>query len=353
VLLLSIATGSAAAPALSRTNSAEVPGPTADDPTEREYEKLLEEDDRAQEEVDQWIKDDLASRDQRGGESSITLRARVLQRLEPVRKGYDDFLKRRPGHTRARLAYGSFLMDLGEEDEAVKQMEKAREIDPRNPAAWNNLANHYGHRGPVTNAFAYYAKAIELNPNEPVYYQNLATTVFLFRPDATNYYRCTEQQVFDRSLDLYRQALRLAPTNFVLAADYAMTFYGIKPARTEDALAAWRAALALTQDSGQRQGVHVHLARLQINAGRFDEARRELDQVQDPVYDDLKKRLLRNIEQKQNPPATNAPATPTPATPRSGLTSCRLSPAACPSAPLSLWRTVRAGGCECRRNRRC
>ena len=312
MLLLSIAAGSAAAPALSRTNSAEVPGPTADDPTEREYEKLLEEDDRAQEEVDQWIKDDLASRDQRGGESSITLRARVLQRLEPVRKGYDDFLKRHPGHTRARLAYGSFLMDLGEEDEAVKQMEKAREIDPRNPAAWNNLANHYGHRGPVTNAFAYYAKAIELNPNEPVYYQNLATTVFLFRVDATNFYRCTEQQVFDRSLELYRKALSLAPMNFVLASDYAMSFYGIRPARNDDALAAWEAALRIASTPQEREGVHLHLARVQLNAGRLDEARKHLDQVSDPIYTDLRKRIRRNLEEKLNPAGTNAaPASPT------------------------------------------
>ena len=308
VLLLSIGTCSAAAPVVSRPNTAGVPGPIADDPTEAQYQKLLEEDDQAQEEVDQWIKDDLASREERAGQPSVTLRARVLQRLDPVRKSYEDFLRRHPGHTRARLAYGSFLMDLGEEDEAVKQMEKAREIDPKNPAAWNNLANHYGHRGPVTKAFEYFAKAIELNPNEPVYYQNLATTVFLFRVDATNFYRCTEQQVFDRSLELYRKALRLAPTNFLFASDYAMTFYGIRPARNDDALAAWEAALKIAPNSQEREGVHLHLVRVQLNAGRLDEARQHLDQVSDPIYNDLKKRLRRNLEEKLDPAGTNAPS---------------------------------------------
>src|SRR5260370_40669420 len=102
----------------------------------------------------------------------------------PVRKGYEDFLQQHPGSAYGYLAYGSFLNDLGEEYEASLQYEKSRQLDPKNPAVWNNLANYYGEFSPVTNAFIYYARAIELNPAEPVYYQNLATTVYLFRKDA-------------------------------------------------------------------------------------------------------------------------------------------------------------------------
>ena len=104
-------------------------------------------------------------------------------------------------------------------------------MDPSNPAAWNNLANYYGHRGPVTNAFAYYGKAIEINPQEPIYYENFATTVYLFRKDAEEFFKLTEDQVFEKSLGLYREAMRLDPTNFVLASDYAESFYGTHPPR--------------------------------------------------------------------------------------------------------------------------
>jgi tetratricopeptide (TPR) repeat protein len=104
------------------------------------------------------------------------------------------------------LAYGSFLNDIGDEDASVQfENETARQLDPKNPAAWNNLANYYGEHGPITNAFIYYAKAIELNPNEPVYYQNFATTVYLYRKDAREFYGITEQQVFDKALALYQQ----------------------------------------------------------------------------------------------------------------------------------------------------
>jgi tetratricopeptide (TPR) repeat protein len=277
--------------------SAKVPNPN--DPVEKEYHTLLEQDDAAQEEVDKWIRDDTAFREQGAGLGGATLRARVEQRLKPVRDAYDGFLRRHPDHARAHLAFGSFLNDTHDEDGALQHWEKARELDPGNPAAWNNLANYYSHRSPVTKAFEYYAKAIELNPNEKVYYQNFATTVFLFRKDAMEFYGIDEQHVFDKALDLYRKAMKLDPKNFVLASDYAQTYYGIRPIRTQDAIAAWEAALRISGSDTEREGVYLHLARIKLNAGRFDEVRRHLNSVTNEVYAELKKRLERNLEKQE------------------------------------------------------
>ncbi len=269
------------------------------DPVEKEYRKLLEADDSAHEEVDQWIKDSASSNEKGAGLAETTLRARALQRLEPIRKSYEDFLARHPDHVRARLAFGSYLNDRGEEVEAVAQWEKARELDPKNPATWNNLANYYGHRSPVRKAFEYYAKAIELSPAEPVYYHNLATTVFLFRVDAMEFYQIDEQQVFDRALELYRSAMKLDPDNFVLASDYAQTYYGIRPPRTDDAIKAWEETLKIAANEEQREGVWLHLARIKLNAGRFDEARKHLEGVTNSVYAEMKRRLARNVVDKE------------------------------------------------------
>ena len=282
--------------------------PVPNDPDEREYQKLLEADDEAQEEVDKWIRDNEAVREKGAALPDATLRARVLQRLDVARTAYDDFLQRHPEHARARLAYGSFLMDIGEESDAVKQMERSRELDPTNPAAWNNLANHYGHRSPVEKSFEYYAKAIELSPDEPIYYQNLATTVFLFRPAAMEFYEINEQQVFDRALELYRKAMKLDPDNFVLASDYALSYYGIRPWRHNEAIAAWEGALKIASADKEREGVFIHLARVKLDAGRFDEVRNHLNNVTNVMYEVLKKRLARNLDEKENKSKeTNAP----------------------------------------------
>lgn len=272
------------------------PGP--DDPVEQEYQKLLELDDRTREEVDRLIRE-FPQATEANDKAREVLRQRVEERLDVVRKAYEDFLRRHPKHARARLAYGSFLNDLKDEEGAVQQWEQARQLEPDNPAAWNNLANYYGHRGPVTNAFRYYQRAIELDPREPVYYHNFGTTVYLFRQDAMRFFGINEPQVFDKALDLYARALQLDPTNFFLAHDIAQTYYGIRPLRTNEALLAWTYTLGLARDEVERQGVLIHIARINIMAGRFDAARKLLERVTESSLAELKARVLRSLEQRE------------------------------------------------------
>jgi tetratricopeptide (TPR) repeat protein len=293
---------------VTRTAAVSLPVIDPHDPTEREYRKLLESDDAAQAEVDKWIKENEASKAKDAGSLEPSLQARILQRLDPVQKAYEDFLKRHPDHIPAHLAFGAFLHDRHDEEGAVAHWEKARELDPRNADAWNNLANHYSHSGPLSKAFEYFAKAIELNPDEAVYYQNFANTVGLFRKDAMEFYQIDEQGVFRKALDLYRQGLKLDSTNFTLASDLAQIYYGIKPVRTDEAIAAWEYALKIAPGAFEREGVHLHLARFKLNAERFEEARRHVTNVTNAAYLELKQRLLLNLEQQQNQARnTNAP----------------------------------------------
>ena len=293
---------------LVQTTGVAVTVPDPSDPMEKEFQKLMADDDAAQAEVDQWIRDNQQFAAKGAGEPGPQLNRRIRERFEPVRKAYEDFLKRHPDHARAHVAYGSFLGDLNDEDGAQQHWEQAQTLNSRDPAVYNNLANLYGHHGPVKKAFEYYAKAIELNPIEPVYYHNFGTTVYLFRKDATEFYGITEQQVFDKALDLYQKALKLDPTNFPLATDVAQTFYGIKPTRTEDALKAWTNALSIAHDEIEREGVYIHLARFKLNAGRFPEARKHLNAVTNEMYADLKKRVARTLQDReQQANGTNAP----------------------------------------------
>jgi len=282
----------------------EISATSTNSPIEQEYLRILAMDNAAQEEVDRWITEDQKFAATGAAADKGTLRGRIRQRLEPVDKAYQDFLSRNPAHTRARLAYGSFRSDTGREEEAHDQWEKAREIDPKDPAAWNNLANYYGHNGPATKAFEYYEKAIALAPTQSVYFQNFATTVYLFRRDATNYFRISEQQVFDKALALYRQSQSLDPGNFPLATDVAQTFYGIKPPRAREAIEAWNTALKLARDEIEREGVHLHLARWYKTAGDLPAAYRELSVVTNALYTTTRSNVLRTLDKKQAEQAT-------------------------------------------------
>lgn len=279
------------------------------------YRALLDLDDRAQEQIDGWIREA-----DRAGSAADEERLHKLidEKISEVSGAYLEFLGKHPEHANARVAFGSFLNDTGQEFPAREQWEKALQLDPRDPAIYNNLAGSYGHRGPITNAFSHYEKAIELAPQEPLYYQNFATTVFLFRKDVMEYYALTnEQAVFDKALALYRRAQDLAPGSFLIATDLAQTFYGIRPPRHADALAAWEKALTLASDELEREGVRVHLARVQIQAGNFDAARAQLGQITNVNYAVVKTRLEKTLAAKENPAGPAASQTaeePRPAT---------------------------------------
>ncbi|HEV2437400.1 MAG TPA: hypothetical protein VG077_15520 [Verrucomicrobiae bacterium] len=292
--------------------------PNPNDPAEKELDRLMSEDDAAMAEVDKWIQDNNAFAAKGGGETKAELNKRIMARLDIVRKRYEDFLRRYPDFVRGHLAYASFLNNIGDEEAAKAQNEKARELDPKDPAAWNNLGNYYGENGPITNAFVYFAKAIELDPGEPVYYQNLATMVYLYRTDAKSFYHIDEQQVFDKSLALYRKAVQLDPDDFPLITDYAESYYGIRPLRTNDALVAWTNALQVAHNDVEREGVYIHLARVKMLAGRYAEARAQLNTVTNETYASLKHTLENAISWRENQAtnpvgaddSTNAPGFP-------------------------------------------
>ena len=309
-----VSTASAATTnSVTRTNSESSQAPASTNAVQQEFEALEAADDAAHEEVDKWIRENQEFAAKGAAVPDEQLNRRIRSRLDVVRKGYEDFLRRHPDHAKAHLAFASFLGEFDDEGE-IEHLEKAKELDPKDPAVWNNLANYYGHSGPIKKAFEYYEKAIELNPAEPVYYHNFGTTVYLFRKDAKEYFKIDEQQVFDKALNLYSNSTRLDATNFLLASDVAQTYYGIRPLRTNDALQSWTNALSLAPDEMEREGVYVHLARIKGSVGRIGEARAHLAAVTNSVYDDLKKRLLRRLDEWEfgtnNSPAvvnSNAP----------------------------------------------
>ncbi len=277
-------------------------------PVAQELQKIEDQDDTVAAEIDGWIRENQEFAKKGAAIPDKELNRRIRDKLDISKQAYLTFIQKHPDYADARVAYASFLHDLGDEDAEFEQLQKARDLDPTIPAVWNNLANYYGEHGPTTNAFICYEKAIQLDPKEPVYYDNFATTVYLYRKDVREHYHLTEQQVFDKAMGLYAKATQLDPTNFLLASDVAMSYYGIKPLRTNDALVAWTNALSLARDEIEREGVFIHFARIEAQAGMFADAHKRLDAVTNEMYIDTKRHVARMLNEKEHPElATNEP----------------------------------------------
>lgn len=271
----------------------------ADLNTTAQLQKVEAADDAAQAEVDKWLRESDAAKAKGTDPAEAGLQERIGKRFEVVRQSYEEFLRQHPENVRARLLFGSFLNDRQDEAGAQVQWEKALELDPASPAAYNNLAGRYTESGPVKKAFEYFAKAIELSPTESVYYRNFGDCLYVRRKQAAGFYGITEQQVFAKILLMYSNALRLDPQNFAYARDLAQTYYSVKPLPFEAALAAWTNAEHIARVEADREDACVHLARVKMLAGRFDEARSQLGGVTNEMWLKAKTNLLVNIAEQE------------------------------------------------------
>ena len=278
-----------------------------------QFDILLDFDETVHRQVEDWAR--VAKTNELSGDvvQVAILKTRIQQRLDQLDRAYAKFISEHPDHVRARLALASYLREWDRDAEALEQLEKSKSLEPTNPAVWNNLGNYYGHAGTSSNAFICYLKAIELSPKEPLYYQNQARNLYLFQEDAAVFLKTNLPAALIKAQDYYRQALSLSPTNFVIATDLAQTFYAVRVALTNSpevnhrvvdglvgqAMEAWKQAEKLAGSKTQLEGVWIHMARIQMNAKRWDEARLILRRVTLPEYEDTRKAMLEKIQHAQ------------------------------------------------------
>lgn len=91
-----------------------------------------------------------------------------LQASEPAPRAGTDAR----ADAKAQVEFGIKVAQKKLWREATYRFEKAVELDPTYAAAWNNLAIAYEEQGNFTEANKAYAKAIEIDPDNPLIRQN-------------------------------------------------------------------------------------------------------------------------------------------------------------------------------------
>ena len=144
------------------------------------------------------------------------LNRRIRDKFDPSRKAYKDFIQNHPDYAPARLAYTSFLHDMGDEDGEFQQLLKGPGARTRrflqSGTTWRN---YYGEFSPVTNALMCYEKAIELDPASNFITTTLAPPFMPLsqgRPRILSHQRATGFQQGGGALPL--RPTKLDPINF-------------------------------------------------------------------------------------------------------------------------------------------
>ena len=87
-----------------------------------------------------------------------------------------------------------------------------------------------------------------------------------------------------------------------------MAFYGSKPPRWKEGLEAWTEALKLAPGPAEREGVHLHLARIYLKLNNYEQARANLELVTNANYAGLKKILTGDLNGASGKAGTNGPS---------------------------------------------
>jgi tetratricopeptide (TPR) repeat protein len=115
-------------------------------------------------------------------------------------KYYKLTLKYEPDHYDSICNLAAVYQNGGRTEDALKLLEHAKNIYPKDPILLNNYAFTLVHQGRTRKAAEYYRKALELTPNHPIILYNLCVCL-------------TRKGNWQESIDLLNELLKIDPNH--------------------------------------------------------------------------------------------------------------------------------------------
>lgn len=191
----------------------------------------------------------------------------IEARKEQVER-YSGFLAKYPQnwHVRHRLAW--FMADHYLRFEAAEEWRKVIKIEPRFPYAYNNLGSLYNHMGRDMEAIDLFLRAIELKPDDPTFYMNLAANYAVHRDEVAEKFGWDTPRVFRETIACYANAQKLAPGDKAITWQFASQYVVAKRFGVEDsgdeAITAWEKYLKLDLTEAERAVASRNIGRIYL-----------------------------------------------------------------------------------------
>jgi len=163
-------------------------------------------------------------------------------------------LARNPNSSLAHNNLGNLFLRNGRMDEAVKQFQKALEIEPRYALAHNNLGAAFYQLGRMDEAVTHYQQALEIEPRFAQAHNNLGIVLF-------------EKGQVDEAIAHFQKALAVQPNNARIYNNFGKAL--LKKGETDGALRCFQKAVEITPDFAEAQ---ENLGMMLFQKGQVDEA---------------------------------------------------------------------------------
>jgi tetratricopeptide (TPR) repeat protein len=219
----------------------------------------------------------------------------VKTQLNSLSEEYKSLIAQSPDFAPAYADYGYFLGKLHLEDEAMKILLKADQLDPTIPMVKNQLGNTLAESGKPLDALSYFQAAARLNPGEPLYPYQIGTLLYEARDTFLGPGRMSRQQWDQQMQSAFRTAAELAPDRIEFTYRYAESYFDVTAPDWNEAYGKWAALEAKATSPADRQILELQEARVRIYQGRIADAREILAKVTDPDLAQQKQKLVAQL----------------------------------------------------------
>lgn len=193
----------------------------------------------------------------------------------------------------------------GKELEGVKEWHTAVSLDSKYSDPYNNLGMHYFHAGNYPLGFQNMDRALELEPKNPDYCFNMAQNYLIYRPQTEEHRGWDAKQVYKEAMKLSKKAAKLAPDDFEILQDYAVNFlaaenFGEEP-DWKGAVKAWQAARKYAPEKVNVYFTWLNEGRAWRALNNMEEARRcfetALHHIPENIDKGVTQRLLNEVRE--------------------------------------------------------
>lgn len=154
---------------------------------------------------------------------------------------------------------------LGRQMDGVKEWHAAVSLDTKYSDPYNNLGMHYFHAGNYALGFQNMDKALELEPKNPDYCFNMAQNYLIYRPQTEAHRGWDAKRVYKEAMKLSKKAAKLAPDDFEILQDYAVNFLAAENFQVEPD---WKGAVKAWQAAREHAPTKLNVYYTWLNEGR-------------------------------------------------------------------------------------
>lgn len=204
--------------------------------------------------------------------------------VDSVREVYEFALKKYTNDAKLHNSYGELLYDqFGENAGALREWNLAISLDAKYAPPYNNLGLDQCHSGSYEMGIANLEKALDLDPKNPDFMFNIAQIYLVNFPQIEKIKKWKPKKIYERAMKLSKEATELQPGDYQLAEDYALNFFAAENFKLEadwpEAAAAWARARTVATRTDRQILTLMNEARCWIQAQQQERARPCLEEV--------------------------------------------------------------------------